>query len=241
VAPAVELTLTYADVRDLSRFRRRWTFPPYYEDPNREYCQGDVVYDITFSGAPRPPQRGVPVVEGPHCLCNGAPGAVHARLTGKTEGEFLPFEVSGGGHAADNHGGREATVTLQGDAKTDSRATVIAVYRKKDGATLRSAPFTVHFCEAAKPEAQANEYGNGRDYLFDDATPGHVEVGLSGKAWLDGEEAASRLHWIESSGPLSAKNPIGEQVTYTADGLPPRNSDFGPRQIVSRPARASAL
>jgi hypothetical protein len=196
-------------------------------------------YKYTIGGGGPPP--GVPVVDGRPCLCDGDPGAFRARVEGHLDGDFLPFETRGGGKVSENRGGKEASLALQGDPKTDPMATIVAVFRKTDGSELRSAPFSVHFARVDRSEPQASAWGGAHndpagdsDYRFDDAKTGHIEVDVKGKAWLDGQEVSGKIHWLVGGGLLTAEKSDGETLHLVADGLPSDNGGFGRRTVEGR-------
>jgi hypothetical protein len=230
--PTNKVMLTYAQVQDLAHFKGRWP-PPGHEqsnpaDPN---CGGTVTIEMSATG----PAPGKPVVDGVSCACQGKSVQLHAHLDGAPEGTFLPFRLSGGGTATQNSGGDAPSLTMQGDGKSDGAASVVAVFKKKDGTQLESTPFQLHFASVDAPEIQSGGYGvNGgspQDFCFSGGDP-HVEFDVKGKGWLDARSADAQLRWdISPASYLQKKGDPGGKVTYFADALPQKNTDFGEQQV----------
>jgi hypothetical protein len=165
-------------------------------------------------------------VRGPRCACN----AQEVELIGATTlkgGTFEKFEVTGGAPKISvNQGGTTPKLRLSGDAKASDKVKVVAVYKKADGGTEKSAPFEVSFCQVDKPSLKGAQ--NGRDYVFSNST---LTFDAEGKAWLNGKEASDQLKWSLASSLLTPENLTGKKQTFRADHLPEKNTEFGEKEL----------
>jgi hypothetical protein len=199
-------------------------------------ARGDTKVEWRFSPKGYKPPESGPVVDGPSCAC-GETGKVTLGAHAEGGGTFEPFEVQSNGQPAEqveNQGGQTPKLVLSGIAKATGKTTVVAVYTK-DGKTTRSSPFAVSFCQVEKPEPVGRKvlHGFHDDYVFDEGDPGRVEIEAEGQAWLNGVDASEKLRWELSPNAgdfLRPKEAKTAHQTWSAETLPPHNTDFGKKK-----------
>ena len=182
---------------------------------------------------PRPPKV---AIYGPSCGCIVA-GETETRLTFiagaiPAGGEFSEFEVTPDGQMPEvvvNQGGEQPRLEIT--ATKDTGPVTLKIQYTTNGRRLSSVPFRVEFCALEKIELADNEH----DLAFD--LDPKLEVEAKIKAWHNGKELKDDLTWeaeqIGSPTTQKAEPPSrrGEKITFTYQGLPEKNADFGPKAL----------
>jgi hypothetical protein len=216
---------------------KNWEEPP-QPGVSPEEFHHEHRWTWNLSHRPRPETF---TVKGKHCGCNkDQEVTIEARAATKgTAGVFEPFEVDGPfpkPTIVQNDGGRSATIVLKGDPKQTNGVKVTAVFRNGNQ-VIKSPPHEVSFL-LMEPliQAQSPHRIGPADYLFDEGTPGKLEIPFEKKgAWKNGQPADDEVKWDISnngSGKLKLQK-TGNTVKFVADSLFESNTEFGERTVTA--------
>ncbi|HLL52710.1 MAG TPA: hypothetical protein VK447_04130 [Myxococcaceae bacterium] len=216
---------------------KNWEEPP-QPGVSPEEFHHEHRWTWNLSHRPRPETI---TVKGNHCGCNkDQEVTIDARAATKgTAGVFEAFEVDGPfpkPTIVQNDGGRSAMLVLKGDPKQTNGVKVTAVFRNGNQ-VIKSPPHEVSFL-LMEPvtQAQSPHRIGPADYLFDEGTPGKLEIPFEKKgAWKDGQPADDEVTWDISnngSGKLKQQK-TGNTVKFVANGLFDTNGEFGERTVTA--------
>jgi hypothetical protein len=177
-------------------------------------------------------------IYGPECGCivgDDTEKTLHFNAgASPSGGEFSEFVVTSTGKMPEvvtNNGGEQPSLEITGTK--DTGEVTLKITYTRNGVKQTSAPFVVNFCAIEKIELDDNEH----DLAFD--LSGRLEVKARAKAWRGGKEISSEIEWdIEKMGEptvltASPENRRAEQIAFTYEFMPRKNSDFGVKKLTA--------